>query len=85
MDLLPIKTAILSAFPPKDEPSGVCPECQEEADAPAEDFEEVLTEDSPRGDTLRDMSDMTRRMFGLPPLEHCISGREDEESGPEKD
>ena len=90
MDLLPIKTAILSAFRSKDEPPGVCPDCQEGTDSGERDirdltFEELLQEDSGRGDTLRGMSDMTRRMFGLPPFEHRINGREDEESGSEKD
>ena len=88
--LLPIKTAVLGALSRKDEPPGVCPDCQREPDAGERDIraltlEELLQEDSGRGDTLRDMSDMTRRMFGLPPFEHGISSSEDEESGSGKD
>ena len=83
--LLPIKT--MSALPSKDEPPGVCPECEQEGAeeegipekrGSVEYFRRRLKEDSPQGDIFREMRDMTRGLMGLPPLR-------DEESEPPKD
>ena len=82
--LLPIKTKILSAFSPKDEPSGVCPQCQDEED-PREAVVDVTTEMGHTEEEARDieqgMFDAAREMFGTPPPEDG----EDEEPEPQKD
>ena len=73
-----------------------CPECRDEDDGSDQPdirdltIKELLEEDSGRGDTLRDMSDIARNMLGLPPLEHRIKGGQEEDhpeddSEPQKD
>ena len=69
---LPIKTTILSAFSRKDEPPGVCPDCQDEED-PREAVVDVVrkrghTEEEAR-DIEQEMFDAAREMFGTPPPE----------------
>ena len=74
--LLPIKTKILSAFSRKDEPPGVCPECEQEG-ADEQDPRRRAVRDmlERRGHTKdeareieRGMMNAAREMMGLPPL-----------------
>lgn len=77
---LPIKTTIMNAFSRKDEPPGVCPDCQDEKD-PREAVVEMVTELGHEDEEARDieqgMFDAAREMFGTPPLK-------DDESEPSK-
>ena len=71
METIPIKTRIMSAFRPKDEPSGVCPQCDEDDASPREAVVEWLrglghTEDEAREIEQR-MADIVREEFPLPP------------------
>lgn len=75
METIPIKTRIMNAFRPKDEPSGVCPSCeqddQEEMDPrwrPIVDWvkEQGHSEEEAR-EIVRRMADTLRRDFPLPP------------------
>ena len=96
--LIPIKTTTPKPPPPSEEADHLfCAECRDDdGDRPERPdirdltIKELLEEDSGRGDTLRDMSDLARGMLGLPPLEHQIKTdqEEGEESGssePEED
>ena len=74
METIPIKTRIMNAFRPKDEPSGVCPDCQDGSDEKATPREAVVewlkglghTEDEAREIEQR-MADVVREEFPLPP------------------
>ena len=75
MDLFPIKTTILKALSPKDEPPGVCPDCQDGSDEkdPREVVVEVVrrlghTEEEAR-EIEQSMFDAAREMFETPPPE----------------
>ena len=81
---LPIKTTLMNALSRKDEPPGVCPDCQEgsgEKD-PREAVVGMVTELGHEDEEARDieqgMFDAAREMFGTPPLR-------DEETEPPKD
>lgn len=68
MDTIPIKTRIMSAFRPKDRPTSICPECDEEEAAPGEAVVEWLrglghTEDEAR-EIEQSMFELAREMMG---------------------
>ena len=90
--LIPIKTTTPKPPPPSQEADHLC--CAKCRDDDGEDqpeqpdirdmsIKELLEEDSGRGDTHRDMSDLTRTMLGLPPLEHQIKTDQEEEDDSE--
>ena len=71
MDLFPIKTTILKALSPKDEPPGVCPQCDEDDASPREAVVAALirsghTEEEAR-EIEQSMFDAAREMFETPP------------------